>query len=479
VGVPSARTAPRLFDLNIDKFLEHWGPAEGVREILANALDEQALTDTRGVEVVRARAREWVIRDYGRGLAPDHLTQNENPEKKHAAASKQLLGRFGVGLKDALATLERNGVRVAIRSRFAEITLARHDKHGFAGIPTLHAEVRAPGDEQYVGTEVRLEGIGDEDVENARTYFLRFAGEEVLDTTKIGQVLARREGKPARIYVRGLRVAEEDSFAFSYNVTDLTRSMEKALNRERTAVGRTAYADRIKAILLSAKSAVVARRLMAELGRLESGAASDEILWLDVQEHAVQILSALGRTVFVTADEQRAHADLVEDAEESKYEVVLVPGRLRERLTSLRDTKGELVRTVDVYADERAASFVYSFVTDADLSRTERIVWGARNAVLTLAGGLPPEVKSILVSETLRPTLSGRDRAMGAWDAAERRIVIQRSALKTVQAFAGTLLHELGHVRSGNAQDLTREFEDALTALLGEVASRALATAGD
>ena len=44
---------PRVFDLNIDKFLEHWGPAEGVREILANALDEQALTDTRDVEVTR------------------------------------------------------------------------------------------------------------------------------------------------------------------------------------------------------------------------------------------------------------------------------------------------------------------------------------------------------------------------------------------------------------------------------------------
>ncbi len=70
----------RLFDLNIDKFLEHWGPPEGIREIIANALDEQALTGARQVEVRPERPGVWIIRDYGRGLAPDHLTQNESPE---------------------------------------------------------------------------------------------------------------------------------------------------------------------------------------------------------------------------------------------------------------------------------------------------------------------------------------------------------------------------------------------------------------
>src|SRR5438552_15905711 len=113
-NTPSA--SPRLFDLNIDKFLEHWGPAEGVREIIANALDEQALTSTREVEVRRERSGEWIIRDYGRGIAPGHLTQNENPEKIRAAAATQWLGRFGVGAEDALATLDAHGVRGTIRA---------------------------------------------------------------------------------------------------------------------------------------------------------------------------------------------------------------------------------------------------------------------------------------------------------------------------------------------------------------------------
>ena len=72
------------------------------------------------------------LANHGRGIEAEHLKQNENREKKQAAASKQLLGRFGVGLKDALATLERRGVQVRLRSKHGEVTLARDDKHGFA-----------------------------------------------------------------------------------------------------------------------------------------------------------------------------------------------------------------------------------------------------------------------------------------------------------------------------------------------------------
>src|SRR6266540_640081 len=146
-------SSTRFFDLNIDKFLEHWGPAEAVREIIANAIDEQALTNTPPAEIVCDGTGIWRVRDYGRGLQADHLKQNENPEKNQAATSKQLLGRFGVGLKDALATLERRGITVTIRSQHGDISLVRHDKHGFAGIPTLHAAIAPASNASFVGTE--------------------------------------------------------------------------------------------------------------------------------------------------------------------------------------------------------------------------------------------------------------------------------------------------------------------------------------
>jgi hypothetical protein len=45
-GVLAALPNASLFDLNVEKVLEHWTPAEGLREVIANALDEAALTGT-------------------------------------------------------------------------------------------------------------------------------------------------------------------------------------------------------------------------------------------------------------------------------------------------------------------------------------------------------------------------------------------------------------------------------------------------
>jgi hypothetical protein len=53
-----------------------------LRKVLANALDEQALTKTKDVAISKDEQGRWHIRDYGRGLKYEHLTQNENQEKQ-------------------------------------------------------------------------------------------------------------------------------------------------------------------------------------------------------------------------------------------------------------------------------------------------------------------------------------------------------------------------------------------------------------
>ena len=99
----------RDFDLNIEKVLEGWTVSHAVRELIANALDEQAVTKSGSVEITRLRSGTWAIRDYGRGLQHSHLTQNESDEKRKR--ERDVIGRFGVGLKDALAVLDRRRVR--------------------------------------------------------------------------------------------------------------------------------------------------------------------------------------------------------------------------------------------------------------------------------------------------------------------------------------------------------------------------------
>ncbi len=228
-------TDVRLFDLNIKNILEAWDSAHAVRELIANALDEQALTGTREPEISKERDGTWVIQDYGRGLRYEHFTQNESPEKLKAAG--QVIGKFGVGLKDAMATLDRNRVHVEIESCHGVITLEQCSKYGFGDVVTLHAAVAPPRDRRFIGTVVRLQNLSDADMKRAQSFFLKFSGEVIIEETKVGRILERK-GEKSRIYVAGLLVAEEDNFAFSYDIRSLTEAMKKALNRERTNVGQ-------------------------------------------------------------------------------------------------------------------------------------------------------------------------------------------------------------------------------------------------
>ena len=345
-----SETSVRKFDLNIEKILEGWEVCHAIREVIANALDEQALTGGKDIGIKKDAARNWHIRDYGRGLKYEHLTQNENEEKLRNSAN--VVGKFGVGLKDALATLHRRGARVKICSKYCNICLDVARKHDFSDVSTLHAAISPPTNASLVGTDVMFEGISDADIVAAKSYFLRFSGERVLETTRHGQILRRDANGKARIYVKGLLVAEEENFTFSYNITSLTSAMNKALNRERTNVGRTAYADRVKAMLLACNSSAVAGALADDLMGLEKGTSHDEVNWIDVAVHACQILSASKKVVFVSATQRTMFPDTIGHAIADGYNVVTVPENIRERLPDTKDIQGKPVRDLQVYQRE-------------------------------------------------------------------------------------------------------------------------------
>src|ERR1700677_1925378 len=75
----------RNFDLNIEKILEGWEVRHAVREVIANALDEQVLSHTQDISIATDASGNWHIRDFGRGLRYEYLTQNENAEKRKNA----------------------------------------------------------------------------------------------------------------------------------------------------------------------------------------------------------------------------------------------------------------------------------------------------------------------------------------------------------------------------------------------------------
>lgn len=462
---------PRNFDLNIEKILEGWEVKHAIREVIANALDEQVLTHTQDITISKDRSRNWHIRDFGRGIHYENLTQNENPEKLKNAG--KVIGKFGVGLKDALATLNRRSILVHIRSAHCDISLVEAAKYGFEDVITLQAAVSPASSPKMDGSDVELQGVSAADIKAAKDFFLRFSGERVLETTPHGQILERTAGRDARVYVTGLLVAEEERFAFSYNITSLTTAMRRALNRERTNVGRTAYTERVKSMLLSSESEEVAQVLAADLSNIEHGTQHDEVTWTDVAVHACQILNARKKVVFVTASELGRARDSIDHATADGYEVIAIPDNVRRSLAGLKDIQGNPVRDLSVYQAEWNSSFEFKFVPRDSLTPAERKVFDRWQQIVELVGGLPAVVREVRVSETMRPDFGTGGECQGLWEPDKKRIIVKRSELATLTSFAGTVLHEITHANSGYA-DVSREFESALTEVIGQLSGACL-----
>jgi len=455
-----------LFDLNIEEVLEHWEVEHALREMIANALDEQLLTGTRDVDIYQDAEGTWHIRDFGRGLAIEHFTLNENPEKLEGPAG--VIGKFGVGLKDALATLHRRGVAVAITSRYGHFTLREAHKHGFDAISTLHV-VHETSDTTFVGTDIALPYVTTDQVDTAKDLFLRFAGDRMIEETSYGQVLEKGSASP-RVYISGVLAAEESNFLFSYNITSLTNAMRRRLNRERLNVGRTTYAERVKAILKIAESDEVCDALAGQVSARARGDQCDELQWIEISQRALTLLHRREDVAFVTEEEIALLPNVLDNMRSDGLNVVLVTGAQKEKLDLQLQTGDTDLRTVEGYIEQYNESFSYKFVGREELTSVECSVFDHADEVVGLMGtnGRCPPVQ---ISETMRV---GLDDTAGVWDHELGVIIIKRSELASLSTFAGTLLHELAHARTG-AVDATRFFESVLTEYLGTLATCAIA----
>ena len=459
----------KKFDLNIEKILENWEAYHAIREIIANALDEQKLTNSQQINIFKDANDEWHIRDYGRGITIEHFTQNENEEK---LKTEGIIGKFGIGLKDALATFDRKNIGVRIISKNGEFTIGKSIKVGFDEIITLHIYINPSPDPAIVGTEFIISNITNEDIQKAKDMFLNFSGEKELETCSYGIVLHKKYDV-GRIYINNVKVAEEENFLFSYNITNLNTAIRKALNRERTNVGRTAYANTIKSILLNCKGREVATALVNDFKNYSSGAIHDELKWIDVQEHAVKMLNNYEKVVFVTTDEIVSSPDLVDEVKSGGFTIINIPSNLKEKIQGQSDVGGNVIREFDQFKIERNENFVFNFVQFNELSEVEKQNYNLIFKVFNLIGGKPLNIQKVMVSETLQRDDYDFRPSEGLHQSSEQRIILKRSVLSDKKRFIAVLLHELAHAKSG-AEDATRIFEDELTNMLGEIGAKAI-----
>lgn len=457
------------FDLNIEKILENWEVYHAIREIIANALDEQILTNTKDISIYKSNDGWWHIIDFGRGLNYHHLTQNENEEK---LTNDKLIGRFGVGLKDALATLYRHGIKVQIISKYGIITLKEASKSGFDDIITLHAQIAPPQNPNMVGTDFCLLGCNVDDIEKAKSLFLTFSGKNILEKNAYGEVI-ENSTNTADIYINGVKVAEESNFLFSYNITSLTAQLKKALNRERTNVGRSAYTGRIKDILKACSSEKVIDTLVEDLQQFGSGNRHDELSWNDIAMHASIKMNQLHKdTTFVTTSDLQNKPSLIDEMQRSGYNPVVVPDNIISKMEDYNTgaKSGETLTTANQYIKDEKERFVPVEIDINALTVYEKEVYNITDSILKLIGGKPKNVKKIVIVEKIYESELFNE-TLGLWIAGENKILIKRKQLKSLEQYAGTLLHECAHAISG-ADDVSHDFELKLTEIIGIVSSK-------
>lgn len=456
------------FDLNIEKVLENWEISHALREIIANALDEQVLTNTQDIEVYFDKENMLHIRDYGRGLKHVHLTQNENEEK---ILNKNLIGKFGVGLKDALATFDRNNKQVKILSKHGNITIGKSKKHGFEDVITLHAYIHEIQDSDFVGTEFIISNCSIEDINKAKRMFLRFSELKKLEETKYGEIYESENGI-GNIYFNGVKIAEESNFMFSYNITSLNSVMKKALNRERTNVGRTAYTERVKSILLETNNEYIITKLIQNLNEYSSGTIKDELSWIEVNTSVVKKLNSRDNIVFVTpSDFEGMSGDTRDILDKSGKEIVIVNESIKEKVENSKDDLGNEITTLKTVMDEYIDSFKYEFVDYKDLSVKEKQIYKYTKDICK-SYDAEKFLEKINISDTIRPDCDG-NACVGVWDTSLDKIIIHRSQLKRLEYYSGTLIHELIHAKNGY-DDVDRSFEIELTRVIGKLACNML-----
>lgn len=285
-----------------------------------------------------------------------------------------------------------------------------------------------------------------------------------------GEVLEPRQGG-SEVFVNGTPIAVDEGLRFSYSITKIDSNLGKNLNRERNAVGRSAYSSAIKAILKSVKSSESVWGELARQLQLPVDKRGDELRWNEIESTTAQGLAEVPgiKPVYMTPEERNAlSANDIEQIEEQGRAIIFVSGK------AIGKAKGRL-DTMEEVKGEYNESFTLGIVDVAKLEahELESLRSGRIMKELLEGRGMPP-FPPVYIAERLRATRYDFTGTKGYWDPEQKRILIKRDQLATRSDFLGVLLHEYCHCISG-AADNTRDFENELTSMCGLLADALVA----
>lgn len=235
-----------IYDLNIgNEILEHLTIEDGIREFISNALDEHIINNINKEVKIYKENKQWIIKDYGTGLKRKNFKFNINKIK---STRNDVIGMFGVGLKDGISILTCNNIEITIitnRHIFRPFIKERDDGTG----KTIQIDIKRNNSielDENCGTEIRLTGCKDSYIEKAKNKFLYFLKPLYLYENGENKIFHLPDKQ--YIYINGVEVYENSKFHFSYNI-ESNNEIKKLFNRDRKYLDRYILKDYIKNIL--------------------------------------------------------------------------------------------------------------------------------------------------------------------------------------------------------------------------------------
>lgn len=469
--VPTGSDAEsRYYDLNAgNENLTHWKLEHALRELIANALDEQRETETESIEVFWDEGGRLHIRDYGRGLEESHLVVGGAKLKEK---DSNAIGHFDAGLKDALSVFYRDKIKVEFHSKHLYSQRLAWREKG-ENTKTIHVELKPVPDSSFVGTEFSLEGIPTASVDKATSLFLFFQDRKPIEVVKddsggiLGEIYEAVSGE-SYLYVNGQQMSEAKNFLFSYNLLNVSGRVKSAPGRDRQLRTFEPYKKQIVKLLRNAKSTTVIDALVEDLERPRDQ-SHEEQAWTEVRLIASENRHSKGTNfVYITHEELKSLSAYDREIAEGfgyEFSEPMTLTEMRSFLSKFPDAK-----TLETIRKDYDQGFEFEWVEPQDLSDDElsNFTLAVESAKRTLSeGGLKHDF-TVRVSETLMVSSSGID-TLGLWCPDEREIVLKRSVLLDLQQTYITVFHEFAHAQHGYS-DNTRDFEDDLGDMIGLLA---------
>lgn len=234
------------------RYVPEWALAEGLRELISNALDAE--TRHEGLGVGRASVA-WspadggtvFIANWGITCPDEFWLMGESESRDNDGA----IGQFGEGGPLGCLALVRAGHRVLMDNGPVrwEPTLSPSSRFGGKTVLTIRTRKLR---KERPGFEVSITGVSREQYDAARVKFLGLKGFDPADTTGFWEERMSSVRKPGvlldpsergNVYVKGVLVTNREDLLFGYNF-----QLEE-LNRDRNSIQEHDIAHEAKSVL--------------------------------------------------------------------------------------------------------------------------------------------------------------------------------------------------------------------------------------